>query len=231
MNTTSNILTFTTQADELRSYFAASWTKDESKVKSGGLLVGFDLDDIFSDPQGMLAYLIPKNSSFPVDILASKKQFGFFIQGDWKNSLGSIKSPYILDIDEHDVGKDNYSRKVYAFDIPKEINLRAGLTVHNECGTWSSWPTHEFESRALASPANTFPDFSEVFAFVTDPPGGWGLQTFVGKNGTQVKAIADREIVTIPISLHPVVGAPDVRMAYFWAYTNGGEKFTKEGRV
>ena len=196
----------------------------------GSLLVAFDHDEIFEYQQDILVYLMPKNVSVPNEVF--KKQYVFSVKGDWKHDLvGRIKTPTLLNVDEHDVGKDSYSRNVCVFDIPKEINLRAGLTVHNGCGTWSSWPTHEFESRALASPANTFPDFSEVFAFITDPVGGWGLQTLVGKNGTTVRAIADREIVTIPISLHPVVGAPDVRMAYFWAYTNGGEKFTKEGRV
>lgn len=198
--------------------------------RHGSLLVAFDLDDIFEYQQDILVYLMPKGVTIPDNVY--EKKYAFSVYGNWKNDFANIiKTPEALNIDEHDVGRDSYARKVCVFDIPKAINLRAGLTIHDGYGTWSSWPTHEFEARALASPANTFPNFSEVFAFVTDPVGGWGLQTLVGKNGTQIRAVADREIVTIPISLHPVVGAPDVRMAYFWAYTNGGEKFTKEGRV
>lgn len=186
-----------------------------------GLVVGFDQKEIFGGGTGIYPHL-SKNQN--ITGRPDKIYFG----GAWADG---IEKDQFLDFSVHSVGEGNHKRDVYVFDIPSKINLRAGLTIHSGHGTWSSWPMHTFEERAIMSPANLYPDFFEVFAFIADPVGGWGLQTVRSKSNVETRAICDRQIVDIPLSLHPVVGAPDVRIGYFWAYTNGGEKFTKEGRI
>lgn len=138
-----------------------------------------------------------------------------------------IKSYQVGDMD------GGYARTVYVVKFPADFPLRAGLTVHDTRGSWSSYPLHKFEQEALLNkPVDLYPRFAEVFGYVTDPPNSWGIQCGLGnENGTALRFIKDRDIVYIPISNHPIVAAPGVRMAYFWAYVNGAEKFTDSERV
>ena len=126
------------------------------------------------------------------------------------------------------------------------LPVRAGLTVHETRGTWSSWPPHGFEQEALRSPGPV--NFVEKFAYVTLPPGGWGVQvrkgTFPIKFGNDdallprgvgagfvdnIILLKDRDIFSIPAGSHPVVAGPGVRLAYFWAYTSEFELPEKFG--
>ena len=128
---------------------------------------------------------------------------------------------------------DGNERRVYEW-VNKSygLGLYAGLTVHEGRGTWSSWPTHEFETEALRAPVNLFPDFEEQFAFVTQPWGMWGVMV---RNGTareggvyagkmDTVAFRDREIWNIVLGSHPVVAAPGVQLAYMWSYCGGWSK-------
>ena len=141
-----------------------------------------------------------------------------------------------IPVDVHWVGDLNggYSRKVYVCNIGGLANVRAGLTIHETRGTWSSWPPHKFEIEALFSPVQDY-DFQERFGYVTEPSYSWALQVVNSDKLSPVRVVKDRDIGTIPLSSHPVVAAPGCRLAYFWAYTGDDvtkmEKFSKSGRV
>ena len=110
------------------------------------------------------------------------------------------------------------------------LNIRAGLTVHEGNGSWSSWPAHEFETQALMAPAQLFPEFHEVFAYLTEPANMWGVQVAAPPNADTryeacINVVRDRDIQRIVLGAHPVVAAPGVRLAYLWAYVGGWEKF------
>ena len=205
---------------------------DAKSYSEDGLLIQFSTESIFGNqyPVFRAHFVVVNRFSFPHDsnsVLLPGKTEGLFIAGNWAHNLPVGEIEYMA----HSVGKDSYLRTVYTLDIPKEINLRAGLTVHEGRGTWSSYPMHTFEEGALISPASSYPDFRELFAVVTDPPHGWGIQVVSSREERIVRPFVDRDILDIPISFHPVVGEPKTRIAYFWAYTSGGEKFTAEGRV
>jgi hypothetical protein len=127
---------------------------------------------------------------------------------------------------------DGTARDVYPIINDPRLPFRAGLTVHAARGTWSSLP-HKFEAEEILTPRPM--PFYEKFAYVTDPPGGWGVQMRIGHlarqdqygaersdwtNGATV--FRDRDIWNIPLGSHPVVGGPGVRLCYFWAYWSGG---------
>lgn len=138
-------------------------------------------------------------------------------------------------------------RYVYPIFNDPALPFRAGLTLHTKKGTWSSLP-HEFEREEILLPRPM--PFYEKFAYITETPGGWGIQTRIGHlfmpgdifsnepdsdnsmmlvNDTVT--IRDRDILDIPLGSHPVTAGPEVRLGYFWIYwgnLEGREKFTKD---
>lgn len=123
-------------------------------------------------------------------------------------------------------GEGSTHRLVYHY-VRKEhaLPVRAGLTVHSQAGTWSSWPPHEFEVSAYAAPLGVFSNFEEVFAYITDPPDSWGVQVvFPVKGEKEALFFADRSTFNVPLGAHPVVAAPEARLAYVWVYSGGREK-------
>lgn len=123
------------------------------------------------------------------------------------------------------VGELGYLRDVCPYKIPEDINLRAGLTVHQSW--WSSYPPHKFEQDAILY-GNGFDDFEEYFVYLTRPAGGWGIQCeFLSAGEKHVGIVRDRDIRRIPLCSHPVVSSPVHDFAYFWFYVNGDEKFNE----
>lgn len=129
--------------------------------------------------------------------------------------------------------EDNTARDVYPIINDPGLLFRAGLTVHASRGSWSSLP-HKFEAEEILTPRPM--PFYEQFAYVTDPPGGWGAQVRIGHvyhefpdsrfDGLQftnrIEVIRDRDILEIPLGSHPVTGGPGVRLMYFWIYSTSG---------
>ena len=121
----------------------------------------------------------------------------------------------------------NNPRTIYEYmsDETYGLGLYVGLTVHDILGSWSSWPVHEYEINALTAPMPIYPDFSEKFAFITEPMGSWGLQARAQANGNKsVLMFKDADIIDIPLGAHPNVAAPATRLAYFWAYMGAPRK-------
>jgi len=121
----------------------------------------------------------------------------------------------------------NNRRTIYEYmsDELYGMGLYVGLTVHDALGSWSSWPVHEYEINALTAPIALYPDFSEKFAFMTNPMGNWGLQARSQANGEKsVLKFRDGDIIDIPLGAHPSVAGPATRLAYFWAYTGAPRK-------
>lgn len=73
--------------------------------------------------------------------------------------------------------KDGTARDVYPIFNDPALPFRAGLTVHAAHGTWSSLP-HAFEAAEILTPRPM--PFYEQFAYITFPPGGWGVQVRIG---------------------------------------------------
>lgn len=143
------------------------------------------------------------------------------------------------------------ARHVYPLLNDPSLPFRAGLTLHATKGTWSSLP-HEFEREEILLPRPM--PFFEKFAYITEEPGGWGIQTRIGhlfedKYPLEGQAwvndavtIRDRDILSIPLGSHPVCFGPGVRGGYFWIFdshnagcpsatlsiTGKREKFTKD---
>lgn len=115
----------------------------------------------------------------------------------------------------------NTRRKVWEIiGVKSGLPFRAGLTVHQNRGSWSSTP-HSFEKEALLSPKPI--GFWEQFAYITNPAHGWGIQTRIGRIAGQmiddIVTIGDRDMLSIPLGSHPVIAGPDYQLAYFWVYT------------
>lgn len=140
---------------------------------------------------------------------------------------------------------DGTARDVYPIFNDPTLPFRAGLTVHAARGTWSSLP-HKFEAVEILTPRPM--PFFEQFAYVTDPPGGWGVQVRIGHlyeeppppgNLTPLRSVGcdiqpnedfyiqwvkdavvirDRDILDIPLGSHPVVASPGTKMCYLWCY-------------
>jgi hypothetical protein len=123
--------------------------------------------------------------------------------------------------------EQNNPRTIYEYmsDETYGLGLYVGLTVHDVLGSWSSWPVHEYEINALTAPIGLYPDFSEKFAFITQPMGNWGLQARSQVNGDKtVLKFKDGDIIDIPLGAHPSVAGPATRLAYFWAYSGAPRK-------
>lgn len=125
-------------------------------------------------------------------------------------------------------------RYVYPLFNDPALPFRAGLTLHAAKGTWSSLP-HEFEREEILTPRPM--PFREWFAYISEEPGGQGLQLRIGhlfqdnqEWGTSeyisfvndVVQVRDRDIVEIPLGSHPVTALPGVKIGYFWLYTSAG---------
>lgn len=145
---------------------------------------------------------------------------------------------------------DGTARHVYPLLNHPSLPFRAGLTLHATKGTWSSLP-HEFEREEILLPRPM--PFYEKFAYVTEEPGGQGIQLRTGHlfgkddemgageyiNWVNDKVvIRDRDIVEIPLGSHPVTALGGTKLGYFWVYWSSGptahltmssrEKFTKD---
>lgn len=216
------------------------WLKPGEAIDKGMIFEFDEQESIFTVPPNV--YVCCFCSGY-----TAKKKFTLGLSFPTDRILTQLPSQF------HEVGKaeGGYLRMVYTFAGPRSgLPVRAGLTVHSAQGSWSSWPPHAFERQALMNPGPV--DFVEKFAYLTWPPGGWGVQvrkgTFPEQNITagshmsvyphasgglvdEITLIKDRDILPIPAGSHPVVAGPGYRLAYFWCYTaryNPPEKFTEE---
>jgi 5-deoxy-D-glucuronate isomerase len=189
----------------------------------------FDLEDLF-------------NGEMDIDYLRTEPSaMGGIRSSDMTNNIKvAIRIPEYRDrplnvgTKAYHVGEaeGGYARTVYVAQFPSDFPVRAGLTVHDSRGSWSSCPPHSFEANSLLSPAR-LPEFDEMFIYFTDPPNGWGVQTF---STTKIAMpFRDQDICHIPLSAHPVVAGPGYRLAYVWCYWGKNiqamEKFGEHGRI
>lgn len=121
------------------------------------------------------------------------------------------------DVKVMEVGEKNFKRDVYHYLKPNgpAPTMRLGITVHRGEGTWSSLP-HDFE-------LNTEPGFEEVFFYLLTGATQRGIQIGRGvwyDNSPVDSAwgIKDHTFGTVPMGYHPVVGEPNVHVAYVWVY-------------
>lgn len=115
------------------------------------------------------------------------------------------------------VGDGNTQRDVWHYLTPggPAPQLRLGITRHRGPGTWSSLP-HPFELEKE-------PGFEEVFFYLLKGGSRRGIQVGQGRwcdggEADEIWPVTDRSFSTIPMGYHPVVGEPEVRVSYVWAY-------------
>ena len=208
--------------------------------KSAILYIAAKDRDAFFDGS---AYALLSNSNSEAskyynEVFEEKKEFHVIaISSVFLTASVSVSIP--LTIQKFDVGSsdNNTRRSVYVVDQEKlkeycgnEV-LRVGYTVHSNLGGWSSYPTHEFESREMLSPGSIY--FQEKFMYFMNPIYGWAIQLIHAKGAkkTEIKLMQDGYVSDIPLSFHPVVAAPNTLVSYVWAYVGGEDKFNKHGRV
>lgn len=115
------------------------------------------------------------------------------------------------------IGKDNFKRKVIHFLYPKnkKFKLRLGITHHSKLSSWSSLP-HKFET-------NLERGFEEFFFYLLKNSPKTAIQVGQGvwynsKKVSKSWLVKDKTFSVIPMGYHPVVGLPNVKVSYIWAY-------------
>jgi 5-deoxy-glucuronate isomerase len=102
-------------------------------------------------------------------------------------------------------------------------SLRFGET-YNDPGAWSSYPPHSFDAKPeLAS------KFQEKFFYFMSPRHGWALQVLDGvysdgKRVNETVRVTSGSQLMIPLGRHPLVGGPDTKVMYVWAYVSPESK-------
>ena len=130
-------------------------------------------------------------------------------------------APYVVrpsDARIHTIG-DGPTRRTVREIIGERApgDLRLGETI-NPPGGWSSYPPHSFDrDPALAA------DFEEVFLYVTNPRGGFGLQPRRGLlcDGSQIDdvvRVGSGDYAILPLGEHPIAAGPDNQLWYAWYY-------------
>lgn len=127
-----------------------------------------------------------------------------------------IASGVMIDQDarEHLVGEGAYERVVREFKPPEGFELHTGETISLN-GTWSSWPSHSTteEQHRYAEHEEIFFEISTSYAIIyldgTYQDGTIVHEARVVKNG---------ECFVVPLGNHPIVSAPQSKLAYIWFY-------------
>lgn len=124
------------------------------------------------------------------------------------------------------IGKKYFKRRVVHFLYHKfdDYKLRAGITYHLTEGGWSSLP-HKFEN-------NLETGFEEFFFYLLKNAPYEAIQVGKGvwhnfKRINSAWKIRNKTFSQIPMGYHPVVGLPNVRVAYIWAYIAKHKRWEK----
>jgi len=124
------------------------------------------------------------------------------------------------------IGKENYKRKVIHFLYRKNKNfkLRLGITYHLKLSSWSSLP-HKFET-------NLEKGFEEFFFYLLKNSPNKAIQVGQGvwhnfKKVNKSWFVRDKTFSIIPMGYHPVVGLPNVKVSYIWAYIAKYDRWEK----
>ena len=196
---------------------------DKISPNHPSVLFQFKRDDIFL-PESPIVNIQYIDSRLYDKPLIATDELTLLIEGD-----ASFPDKVFLSSNptQHTKGslEDGDLRHVYQY-VGKSSNLpiRAGLTVHCGKGGWSSTP-HQFEKEYILSPKPMW--FREQFAYLTYPKAGWGVQVRTGhlteheEYGhfiNDVRVIADKDVLSIPLGSHPVSGGVGYQAAYFWCY-------------
>lgn len=214
------------------------WMNRGDVVRDYALIFGFNSSqELFADPKKNLRV---DWAETPFNGYELAYQNSLVITG-----FGEIDPPDDLDFILWEKGEleDGTRRYVYPLFNDPALPFRAGLTLHATKGTWSSLP-HEFEREEILTPRPM--PFYEKFAYVTQEPGGWGIQTRIGHLFTDYHplelteqrwvndtvTIRDRDIIDIPLGSHSFTAGPGVLAGYFWVYwgdnLDSRQKFTKD---
>ena len=216
------------------STLSVQWITKVSELQPGLLFHARKVDDVFGAHPGTALTVSLVSDRESCRLVDRNTELMLLVTGFELPAPGHPYWHTPLTGEQHTRGDthDNNLREVYEYvGRTSGLPIRAGLTVHTSCGTWSSWPPHAFEAQSLLAPAPLYPGFKELFAYITQPAGMWGIQiSSPGAPDTRYKAgvdvIRDREIRPVVLGAHPVVAAPGVKLAYLWVYTHiGREKF------
>lgn len=208
------------------------WIQPQAAYKPPreGLLVTSTRANIFNDPPAVNVERVITSGTYDI----STTNINLFISSAEITGINPALLPAPGSVPTlHEVGTlaEGTARRVYQYiDASTGLDFRFGLTVHAARGTWSSEP-HAFESESMKDPRPML--FWEQFAYLTQPRNKWGIQVrhgFIGDSiNTDFKPIRDRDILRIPLGVHPVTAGPGTLLSYFWLYQaddiSAAEKF------
>jgi 5-deoxy-D-glucuronate isomerase len=124
------------------------------------------------------------------------------------------------------IGEKYFKRKVIHFLYHKFDNfkLRVGVTHHIGEGSWSSLP-HKFENRLEKG-------FEEFFFYLLKNKPEQAIQVGKGvwhnfKKVDSAWKVNNKSFSEIPMGYHPVVGLPNVKVSYVWAYLAKHKRWEK----
>ena len=135
-----------------------------------------------------------------------------------RESDGELTLAFGLKIDqdarEHQVGEGTHERIVREFKPPEGFELHAGETISID-GRWSSWPSHStMEER------HRYTEHEEIFFPIST---SYAIIYMDGtyQDGTVVneaRIVKNGECFVVPLGNHPIVSAPQSKLAYIWFY-------------
>jgi 5-deoxy-glucuronate isomerase len=113
------------------------------------------------------------------------------------------------------VGSGSWGRTVRNILGPDDpaSRLIIGETVHNETGTWSSFPPHRHDRDSADER-----QLEEVYFYRLQPANGFAMQARYDTDGGRedLWMVRDGEAAAITAGFHPVVAAPGHRLWYLW---------------
>jgi len=204
------------------------WLSEDSYKEPGLLFLIEEINDIFcNDPRSRIECVLA-NTDYYEDVEWDNYAAVLLVTGfELPNKKHHAwNKPLIATVNQRGKIEDGAARHVYEYVGDKDaLGFYAGLTVHDTCGSWSSYPAHEFEVEALCAPVKVYPEFSESFAYMTNPKYSWGLQIQSPAYGERkVEVFKDRDILSVPLGAHYSAGSPGCRLAYVWAYSGAKAK-------
>ena len=167
----------------------------------------------FYDKKKNLVSINTKNEKVKIVLDNSSIKKVFYSNSDQK-IFKEIKSS---NFKKKIIGKKYFKRKVvhFLYHLNEKYKLRVGITHHLGEGSWSSLP-HKFEN-------NLENGFEEFFFYILKNKPLEAIQIGCGvwhdnKKVNSCWKVQNKTFGQIPMGYHPVVGLPNVKVNYIWAY-------------
>jgi len=165
------------------------------------------------------AVYIPRNKRY--SLIAKNVQLAMCSSVSDKDS--NFKIIYPQDINEKQVGRDNWSREVRLI-IDRDAgstNLIVGETL-NPAGNWSGTPAHKHEVDNPPSESH----HEELYYFKCDKKNGFGIERFYSPNRgiNELIYLKENTVTLMPWGYHQIVAAPGYTLYYLFFLSGPSNK-------